>query len=118
MLKNNLLMISKLFKFPTTSLDNVILFVNEVFTKSFSFILFWFLGIKLLKVELSEFLIEMPFIFIFSSVLSFGISTFLLDNKKNKDDFKIQAAVSLGIVFIANLIILTVVCTCFFFELY
>ena len=103
-------------KFSIPNLDNAILLVNELFTKSFSFILFWFLGIKLLKVELSEFLIEMPFIFIFSSVLSFGISTFLLDQKKNVDDFKTQTAVSLGIVFITNLILIILVCACFFLN--
>ena len=105
---------SMLIKFLIPRFNNFILFVNEVFTKSFSFILFWFLGIKLLNNELTEFLLEMPFIFIFSTVLSFGISTFFLDQKKNNVDiFKKQTTFSLGLVLIINLMIVTALCICF-----
>ena len=111
-------MISKLFKFPTTSLDSFILLVNEVFTKSFSFILFWFLGIKLLNIEFKEFLLEMPFIFIFSSVLSFGVSTFFLDQKKSDNNtFKSQTTFSLGLVLVINLTTVTILSLCFFLNL-
>ena len=106
-----------LVKFSNLRLDNFILLVNEVFTKSFSFILFWFLGIKLLDIELKEFLLEMPFIFIFSSVLSFGVSTFFLDQKKSDNDtFKTQTTFSLGLVIIINLIIVIALSICFFIN--
>ncbi len=106
-----------LVKFSNLRLDNFILLVNEVFTKSFSFILFWFLGIKLLDIELKEFLLEMPFIFIFSSVLSFGVSTFFLDQKKSDNNtFKSQTTFSLGLVLVINLIIVTILSLCFFLN--
>lgn len=89
--------------------DNFILLVNEVFTKSFSFILFWFLGIQLSNNELSEFLLEMPFIFLFSTVLSFGISTFFLEQKKSDENsLKNQTSFALGLIIVINLIISTI----------
>lgn len=89
-----------------SKLNRFLLLINELFTKSFSFILFWFLGISLLDIELSEFLIEMPFIFLFSTVLSFGISTFFLDQKKGGDEvLKNQTSFALGLVLIVNLIL-------------
>jgi hypothetical protein len=94
--------------------SKIFLFVSEVFNKSFSFILFWFLGIKLSGIELNEFLLEMPFIFIFSTVLSFGASTFFLDQKKNnKDTFYKQLTFSLSFVVILNLLLVTVALICF-----
>ena len=75
-----------LVKFSNPKFDSLILLVNEIFAKSFSFILFWFLGIQLSKNELSEFLLEMPFIFLFSTVLSFGIATFFFEQKKSDTD--------------------------------
>ena len=114
---NFLLMKSMLVKFLNSKSDNFILLVNELFTKSFSFILFWFLGIKLLNNELSEFLLEMPFIFLFSTVLSFGVSTFFLDQQKSDTDtFKTQTTFALGLVLIINLIIATALCICFFLN--
>ena len=108
---------SMLVKFSTPRFNNFILLVNEVFAKSFSFLLFWFLGIKLLDIELKEFLLEMPFIFIFSTVLSFGVSTFFLDKKKSDNHtFITQINFSLGLVFIINLIIVTALCICFFLN--
>jgi hypothetical protein len=105
---------SMLVKFSNPKFDSLILLVNEMFTKSFSFILFWFLGIQLSKNELSEFLLEMPFIFLFSTVLSFGVSTFFLDQKKSDTDtFKKQTTFALGLVLIINLIIVTALCICF-----
>ena len=104
-------------KFSSSRFSNFILLVNEVFAKSFSFILFWFLGIKLLNIELIDFLLEMPFIFIFSTVLSFGVSTFFLDQKKSDNHtFITQITFSLGLVLIINLIIVTVLCICFFLN--
>lgn len=104
-------------KFSSPRFSKFILFVNEVFTKCFSFILFWFLGIKLLDIELKEFLLEMPFIFIFSTVLSFGVSTFFLDQKKSDNDtFKTQTTFSLGLVIIINLIIVIALSICFFIN--
>ena len=104
-------------KFSSPRFSNFILFANEVFAKSFSFILFWFLGIKLLDIELKEFLLEMPFIFIFSTVLSFGVTTFFLDQKKSDNDtFKTQTTFSLGLVIIINLTIVTALCICFIFN--
>ena len=106
-----------LFKFLNSKFDYFILLVNELFTKSFSFILFWFLGINLLNNELSEFLIEMPFIFLFSLVLSFGLSTFFLDQKKSSaDTFRKQISFALGLVLIINLIIISALCICFFLN--
>ena len=94
--------------------SKIFLFVSEVFNKSFSFILFWFLGIKLSGIELNEFLLEMPFIFIFSTVLSFGASTFFLDQKKNnKDTFYKQLTFSLSFVVILNFLLVTVALICF-----
>lgn len=108
---------SMLFKFLNSKFDYFILLVNELFTKSFSFILFWFLGINLLNNELSEFLIEMPFIFLFSLVLSFGLSTFFLDQKKSSaDTFRKQISFALGLVLIINLIIISALCICFFLN--
>jgi len=108
---------SMLFKFLNSKFDYFILLVNELFTKSFSFILFWFLGINLLNNELSEFLIEMPFIFLFSLVLSFGLSTFFLDQKKSSEDtFRKQISFALGLVLIINLIIISALCICFFLN--
>ena len=106
-----------LVKFSNPKFDSLILLVNEMFTKSFSFILFWFLGIQLSKNELSEFLIEMPFIFLFSTVLSFGIATFFFEQKKSDTDtFKKQTTFALGLVLIINLIIVTALCICFFLN--
>lgn len=106
-----------LVKFSTPRFNSFILLVNEVIAKSFSFLLFWFLGIKLLNIELREFLLEMPFIFIFSTVLSFGISTFFLDKKKSDNNtFITQIKFSLGLVFIINLTIVTALCICFFLN--
>jgi len=106
-----------LVKFSNPKFDSLILLVNEMFTKSFSFILFWFLGIQLSKNELSEFLIEMPFIFLFSTVLSFGIATFFFEQKKSDTGtFKKQTTFALGLVLIINLIIVTALCICFFLN--
>jgi len=106
-----------LVKFSNPKFDSLILLVNEMFTKSFSFILFWFLGIQLSKNELSEFLLEMPFIFLFSTVLSFGIATFFFEQKKSDTDtFKKQTTFALGLVLIINLIIVTALCICFFLN--
>ena len=103
-----------LVKFSNPRFDSLILLVNEVFVKSFSFILFWFLGIQLSNNELSEFLLEMPFIFLFSTVLSFGIATFFFEQKKSDTDtFKKQTTFALGLVLIINLIIVTALCICF-----
>lgn len=108
---------SMLVKFSNPKFDSLILLVNEMFTKSFSFILFWFLGIQLSKNELSEFLLEMPFIFLFSTVLSFGIATFFFEQKKSDTDtFKKQTTFALGLVLIINLIIVTALCICFFLN--
>lgn len=108
---------SMLVKFSNPKFDSLILLVNEMFTKSFSFILFWFLGIQLSKNELSEFLIEMPFIFLFSTVLSFGIATFFFEQKKSDTGtFKKQTTFALGLVLIINLIIVTALCICFFLN--
>ena len=108
---------SMLVKFSNPRFDSLILLVNEMFTKSFSFILFWFLGIQLSKNELSEFLIEMPFIFLFSTVLSFGIATFFFEQKKSDTGtFKKQTTFALGLVLIINLIIVTALCICFFLN--
>lgn len=98
-----------LAKFLNSKFDNFILLINELFTKSFSFILFWFLGIRLIDHELSEFLLEMPFIFLFSTVLSFGISTFFLDLKKSgHDTLKKQSSFALGLVLAINLFLATI----------
>ncbi len=106
-----------LVKFSNPKFDSLILLVNEIFAKSFSFILFWFLGIQLSKNELSEFLLEMPFIFLFSTVLSFGIATFFFEQKKSDTDtFKKQTTFALGLVLIINLIIVTALCICFFLN--
>ena len=106
-----------LVKFSNPKLDSLILLVNEVFAKSFSFILFWFLGIQLSKNELSEFLLEMPFIFLFSTVLSFGIATFFFEQKKSDTDtFKKQTTFALGLVLIINLVIVTALYICFFLN--
>ena len=108
---------SMLVKFSNPKFDSLILLVNEMFTKSFSFILFWFLGIQLSKNELSEFLLEMPFIFLFSTVLSFGIATFFFEQKKSDTGtFKKQTTFALGLVLIINLIIVTALCICFFLN--
>ena len=108
---------SMLVKFSNPKFDSLILLVNEIFAKSFSFILFWFLGIQLSKNELSEFLLEMPFIFLFSTVLSFGVATFFLEQKKSDTDtFKKQTTFALGLVLIINLIIVTALCICFFLN--
>ena len=108
---------SMLVKFSNPKFDSLILLVNEIFAKSFSFILFWFLGIQLSKNELSEFLLEMPFIFLFSTVLSFGIATFFFEQKKSDTDtFKKQTTFALGLVLIINLIIVTALCICFFLN--
>ena len=104
-------------KFSSPRFNSFIILINELFAKSFSFILFWFLGIKLLDIELKEFLLEMPFIFIFSTVLSFGVTTFFLDQKKrNNDTFKKQTTFSLGLVIIVNLTIVTALYICFIFN--
>tara|TARA_Y100001935_G_scaffold252450_1_gene256388 strand:+ start:770 stop:2161 length:1392 start_codon:yes stop_codon:yes gene_type:complete len=106
-----------LVKFSNPKFDSLILLVNEIFAKSFSFILFWFLGIQLSNNELSEFLLEMPFIFLFSTVLSFGIATFFFEQKKSDTDtFKKQTTFALGLVLIINLIIVTALCICFFLN--
>lgn len=97
--------------------SKLFLFISEVFNKSFSFIIFWFLGIKLSGVELNEFLLEMPFIFIFSTVLSFGASTFFFDQKKNdQDTFHKQLTFSLSLVVIINIILVITAFTLFFLN--
>ena len=107
-----------LIKLIDQNFSKLFLFISEVFNKSFSFIIFWFLGIKLSGIELNDFLLEMPFIFIFSTVLSFGASTFFLDQKKNdKDTFFKQLTFSLSLVVIINFILVTVVFICFLLNL-
>jgi len=96
-------------QFKFSSINNFILIINELVSKSFSFILFWLLGIKLIKEEFAEFLLEMPFIFLFSTVLSFGSSTYFLEQKKsNSKVSKINMSFSLGLVSVINLTIIVV----------
>lgn len=106
-----------LINFLHSKSNNFLLLINEIFTKSFSFILFWFLGIRLLGIELSEFLIEMPFIFLFSTVLSFGISTFFLDQKKKDvDTFKNQTSLALSLVLMINIVLVIILYSGLFFN--
>lgn len=91
--------------------------ISEIFTKSFSFILFWILGIKLTGIELNEFLLEMPFIFIFSTVLSFGVSTYFLDQKKNNEILREKLIFSLSLVFSLNILIIILLFICFFVNI-
>lgn len=105
-------------RFSNKRFNSFILSVNEIFTKSFSFILFWFLGIQLKGDELSEFLIEMPFIFLFSTVLSFGVSTFFLDQKKRGvETLKGQASFALSFVLLINLIIAVIIGICSYLNI-
>ena len=102
------------FREYSNRFNKIFLFGNELVTKSYSFILFWFLGIRLSGHELTEFLLEMPFIFIFSTVLSFGAPTFFLDQKKtDAGNFKEQLGFALSFVLIINLIIVIAVFGCF-----
>lgn len=107
-----------LFKLSNSKYNNFILFVNEVFTKSFSFILFWFLGIRLIDKELSDFFLEMPFIFLFSTVLSFGISAFFLDQKKidQKREFQSNISFALSLVLVINLLLAFISMLLFYFN--
>tara|TARA_B100000965_G_scaffold406362_1_gene444900 strand:- start:3702 stop:5081 length:1380 start_codon:yes stop_codon:yes gene_type:complete len=107
-----------LTKLLNSKSNSFVLLLNEFVTKSFSFILFWFLGIRLLNDDLSDFLLEMPFIFLFSTVLSFGISAFFLDQKKlNKKKFKLNTSLALGLVLSINLILVAILFIAFLLTL-
>ncbi|TCP22924.1 hypothetical protein EV195_11053 [Tenacibaculum skagerrakense] len=96
----------KTFKYISSHIDKALLIVNEVFSKAFSFLLFWILGIKLIKYEFARFTLEMPFIFLFSTVLSFGCATYFLEQKKKEEALERNLRFSLSLVFILNIITL------------
>ena len=107
----------KIYKTLLLNLDKILLLINELFSKAFSFLLFWILGIKLIKDEFAQFTLEMPFIFLFSTVLSFGSFTYFLEQKKNEKTLKDKMSFSLTLVLLLNLLVLSVFVCLYYFNL-
>lgn len=101
-----------------TNYKNSLLVLSELISKSFSFVLFWILGIYLTRANFSEFIIEMPIIFLFSTVLSFGCPTYFLQQKNGHGGLNIEnMKFSLSLVTAINIFIFLFFLFFYFIEL-
>lgn len=62
---------------------NLLLVFNEFVSKFYSFFFFATMGVLLVKDEFAKLVLEFPILFVFSSILTFSFSTFLLERLKD-----------------------------------
>ncbi len=61
---------------------SVLLVFNEFISKFYSFFFFAIMGVLLIKDEFAKLVLEFPILFVFSSILTFSFSTFMLERLK------------------------------------